>query len=234
VDATLFGVAWDRLTQRSRPPPAAPSTVRRSEFGGVPARRGRAGTQRWTVSRIPTGWTVFQVPSTPKVPAGRSIQPLRYRLGASQERLLRLARTARQPVAAVAQEKRRLAHLAGESATVASGGATTYGRARRGAGIGAAGKAAITGLGAAPANSMSGTRRGREERGRLVVGPCQGRSSEDGGVVTALGVRHAAAASQQQPDAMVVRRPSNQKSAAFPTYLHNSEEDAIHIEREDL
>jgi hypothetical protein len=133
VDATLSGVAWDRLTQRSRPPPAAPSTVRRSEFGGVPARRGRAGTQRWTVSRIPTGWTVFQVPSTPKVPAGRSIQPLRYRLGASQERLLRLARAARQPVAAVAQEKRRLAHLAGESATLASGGATTYGRARRGA-----------------------------------------------------------------------------------------------------
>ena len=45
-------------------PPAAPSAARRSEFGAVPARRGWASSQRWTVSQKPTRWTVFELPST--------------------------------------------------------------------------------------------------------------------------------------------------------------------------
>ena len=52
------------------------------ELGPAPADRGLEGPiLAWTVSRVPTGWTVFKAPSTPWVSTGRRIRSVRFRLG---------------------------------------------------------------------------------------------------------------------------------------------------------
>ena len=209
ADATLSGMAAVSAelcvcARRVRRPPRPAQP----EFGVETSAQWPAATQGWTLDGYRPGWTVFQIPSTPGVPTGRPIRPLRSRLG--QLECVFLARPARRgrpakPVTEVALET--------SPVTVCGGGVIVIGRVRRGAASApASGEATssahwtrghdrpwrLHGRSCSRWNWQSPTlaphlqraRRGRDERGRLVVGSFQGRRSEDGGgVVTALGVR---------------------------------------------
>ena len=68
----------------------------RPERGGAPASRGMKPRLQFSQPTC-TGWTVFEIPSTPWVLGSRPIGRVRPKLAASQERLPRQARILEPP-----------------------------------------------------------------------------------------------------------------------------------------
>jgi len=173
-----------------------------SELDAASARRGQAGPQGWTASRILTGWTVFSNTVHPRMSTARRIRSVWSRLGHlnPHERRPRQSRSAAGGHGhAVVRWHRRSSDLPTSPATVARGG-TSPGRVRGG---GAGGDQKMLALELArqarpqSLNSAWHRRRALPERvpaAALLQGVYSSLSSEDGGW------------NQRHADAKAVRR----------------------------